>query len=149
MKILITGAAGFIGFHAVKHFAENGDRVVGIDNINNYYNVDLKYDRLKETGICKALIKDHKAVQSVNYPNYRFFKADLLDKAFIDELFEREHFDVVCNLAAQAGGTIFNRKSVCLHRYQYCWIPEYSGSLPVSSGTAPGLCQFEQRLRPE
>ena len=103
MKILITGAAGFIGFHAVKHFAENGDRVVGIDNINNYYNVDLKYDRLKETGICKALIKNHKAVKSVNYPNYRFFKADLLDKAFIDELFEREHFDVVCNLAAQAG----------------------------------------------
>jgi len=103
MKILITGAAGFIGFHAVKHFAENGDRVVGIDNINNYYDVDLKYDRLKETGICKALIQNHKAVQSVNYPNYRFFKADLLDKAFIDELFEREHFDVVCNLAAQAG----------------------------------------------
>ncbi len=103
MKILITGAAGFIGFHAVKHFAENGDRVVGIDNINNYYNVDLKYDRLKETGICKALIQNHKAVQSVNYPNYRFFKADLLDKEFIDELFKHEHFDVVCNLAAQAG----------------------------------------------
>jgi len=103
MKILITGAAGFIGFHAVKHFAENGDRVVGLDNINNYYDVNLKYSRLKETGISKALIQNHKAVQSVNYPNYRFFKADLLDKEFIDELFKREHFDVVCNLAAQAG----------------------------------------------
>jgi len=103
MKILITGAAGFIGFHAVKHFAENGDRVVGLDNINNYYDANLKYARLKETGISKALIQNHKAVHSTNYPNYRFIKADLLDKEFIDELFAREHFDVVCNLAAQAG----------------------------------------------
>lgn len=103
MKILITGTAGFIGFHTAKYFAEKGYEVVGLDNINSYYNVVLKYDRLKETGISKALIQNHKAVQSVNYPNYRFFKADLLDKAFIDELFEREHFDVVCNLAAQAG----------------------------------------------
>ena len=103
MKILVTGAAGFIGFHAVKHFAENGDRVVELDNINNYYDVDLKYDRLKETGINKAQIQNHKAVQSVTYPNYLFFKADILDKEFIDELFAHEHFDVVCNLAAQAG----------------------------------------------
>ena len=92
MKILVTGAAGFIGFHAVNHFAEEGNRVVGIDNINNYYDINLKYDRLKETGISKALIQNHKAVQSANYPNYRFIKADLLDKEFIDELFANEHF---------------------------------------------------------
>ena len=103
MKILVTGAAGFIGFHTVKHFAEKGNRVIGIDNINNYYDVELKYARLKETGISKLLMQNHKAVHSIEYPNYRFIKADLMDKEFIDELFAREHFDVVCNLAAQAG----------------------------------------------
>ncbi len=103
MKILITGAAGFIGFHAVKHFAEKGNRVVGIDNINDYYDVRLKYARLTETGIRKELIQNHQSQQSIEYPNYRFIKADLLDKQFIDNLFECEHFDVICNLAAQAG----------------------------------------------
>jgi len=103
MKILITGAAGFIGFHAVKHFAEEGNRVVGIDNINNYYDVELKYTRLTETGIGREFIKTHQSVQSTEYPNYRFFKADLQDKVFIDKLFETEHFDGICHLAAQAG----------------------------------------------
>jgi UDP-glucuronate 4-epimerase len=103
MKILITGAAGFIGYHTVKHFAEKGNRVVGIDNMNNYYDVELKYGRLKERGIQKGYIQNHKAVQSSVYPNFRFIKADLQNKEFIDQLFEKEHFDVICNLAAQAG----------------------------------------------
>lgn len=103
MKILITGAAGFIGFHTTKHFAENGEQVVGLDNINNYYDVGLKYARLAETGISKVLIQNHQPVHSSVYSNYKFIKADLLDKEFIDELFEEEHFDLVCNLAAQAG----------------------------------------------
>ena len=103
MKILITGAAGFIGFHSVKHFAEKGYRIVGIDNINNYYNVELKYARLAETGISRALIKNHQLVQSTVNPNYRFIKADLQDKVFIDKLFAMEQFDAVCHLAAQAG----------------------------------------------
>jgi len=103
MKILVTGAAGFIGFHTVKHFAEKGNRVVGIDNINNYYDVELKYARLAENGIRKELIQNHKSVQSSVNPNYRFIKADLQDKVFIDKLFANEHFDVVCHLAAQAG----------------------------------------------
>ncbi|MGE5427524.1 MAG: NAD-dependent epimerase/dehydratase family protein [Methylococcaceae bacterium] len=103
MNILVTGAAGFIGFHTVKHFTENGDHVVGIDNLNNYYDVELKYDRLTESGINKELITNHHAVQSTVNPNYRFIKADLLDKGFIDRLFVKERFDVVCHLAAQAG----------------------------------------------
>ena len=103
MKILVTGAAGFIGFHTVKHFAEKGNRVVGIHTINTYYDVELKYARLAETGIRKELIKNHQSVQSTVNPNYRFIKADLQDKVFIDKLFANEHFDVVCHLAAQAG----------------------------------------------
>ena len=103
MKILVTGAAGFIGFHTVKHFAEKGNRVVGIDNINNYYDVELKYARLAETGIRKELIQNHKSVQSSVNPNYRFIRADLQDKVFIDKLFANEHFDGISHLAAQAG----------------------------------------------
>jgi len=103
MKILVTGAAGFIGFHTVKHFAEKGNRVVGIDNINNYYDVELKYARLAETGIRKELIQNHQSIQSTEYPNYRFIKADLQDKVLIDKLFADEHFDGICHLAAQAG----------------------------------------------
>jgi UDP-glucuronate 4-epimerase len=103
MKIIITGAAGFIGYHTVKYFAEKGHQVVGIDNINNYYDVELKYARLAETGIERKFIQNHYSVQSTVYPSYRFIKADLLDKEFIDQLFGKEHFDVVCNLAAQAG----------------------------------------------
>lgn len=103
MKILVTGAAGFIGFHTVKHFAEKGNRVVGIDNINNYYDVELKYARLAENGIRKELIQNNQSVQSIEYPNFRFIKADLQDKVFIDKLFADEHFDGICHLAAQAG----------------------------------------------
>lgn len=103
MKILITGAAGFIGFHAARHFADLGHDVVGLDNINDYYDVELKYSRLSETGIDKSSIGEKLSVRSTKYPTYRFVKGDLIDKPFIDNLFETEKFDVVCNLAAQAG----------------------------------------------
>ena len=103
MKILITGAAGFIGFHTVKHFAEKGINIIGIDNINDYYDIKLKHARLKESGINPDFIYDGQPVRSQMYANYRFIKADLQDKVFIDKLFENEKFDIVCNLAAQAG----------------------------------------------
>lgn len=101
MKILVTGAAGFIGFHTVRRLAERGDAVVGLDNINDYYAVELKYARLAESGIGGTL--ERTLVQSSLYPNYRFVRADLEDKAFVDSLFATEKFDAVINLAAQAG----------------------------------------------
>ena len=103
MKILVTGAAGFIGFYTVKYFAERGDDVVGLDNINDYYDVELKYARVAATGLEKSKITDGELVTSALYSNYRFIKADLTNKALIDSLFQKEKFDVVCNLAAQAG----------------------------------------------
>lgn len=103
MKILVTGAAGFIGFHTVCRLAERGDEVVGLDNINDYYAVELKQARLAESGIDAAALKEHTLVQSTRWAAYRFVKADLTDKAFIDSLFETERFDAVINLAAQAG----------------------------------------------
>jgi len=103
MKILITGAAGFIGFHLVKRLVTEGFEIVGLDNINDYYDVNLKYARLKEQGISKAKIKYGELVQSEKLTNYRFIKLNLEDKEQIDSLFQNEKFDIVINLAAQAG----------------------------------------------
>lgn len=87
-KILITGGAGFIGFHLSKLLLEKGEHVIGIDNMNDYYEVSLKEARLE---ILKA------------YENYEFRKIDISDKASLDALFEEIKPEIVVNLAAQAG----------------------------------------------
>ncbi|MBE7175510.1 MAG: NAD-dependent epimerase [Mucilaginibacter polytrichastri] len=102
-KILVTGAAGFVGFFLVKKLAEAGEIVYGIDNINDYYDIGLKHGRLKETGIDPAKAEWHQEVQSTVFPDYRFMRINLEDKAELTELCAREQFDVIVNLAAQAG----------------------------------------------
>ncbi len=103
MKILVTGTAGFIGHALAKKLLERGDEVVGIDNINDYYDVNLKYARLHELGINQEQIKAGKEVKSSLYERHSFFKIDLADKGSIDVLFQMQQFDAVVNLAAQAG----------------------------------------------
>ena len=103
MKILVTGTAGFIGFYLAKRLLEDGHEVVGLDSINDYYDVKLKYDRLRETGIEESDVEYGKEVRSSKYPGYRFVKLDLTDGERLDALLGRERFDVVVNLAAQAG----------------------------------------------
>jgi UDP-glucuronate 4-epimerase len=103
MKYLITGTAGFIGFHLANALLKRGDAVVGIDNINDYYDVNLKYGRLEEAGIEKGKISERQQVFSDKYPAYSFVKMDLADKDTLMDLFQKENFDVVINLAAQAG----------------------------------------------
>ena len=88
MKVLVTGAAGFIGFHTSSRLLDRGDEVVGLDNLNDYYDVNLKLSRL-------ALIEKK--------PGFTFSKIDLADRAAMEQLFEDNHFDAVINLAAQAG----------------------------------------------
>ena len=102
-KILVTGAAGFIGFHLVEVLAERGDQVIGLDCINDYYDVNLKYSRLEQTGISREAISYGNSVQSFRYPNYSFVQMKLEDRDAILQLFHEEKFDKVCNLAAQAG----------------------------------------------
>jgi UDP-glucuronate 4-epimerase len=103
MKILVTGTAGFIGYHLAKHLLEKGHEVVGIDNINDYYDVNLKYGRLRELGIEEGDITPGKRVKSHMYPGHTFYKIDLADSSALDRVFKEEKFDAVCNLAAQAG----------------------------------------------
>jgi UDP-glucuronate 4-epimerase len=87
-KKMVTGAAGFIGFHLCKRLIEEGDEVVGIDNLNDYYDVALKKARL---------------AQLESKKKFKFIKLSLEKKEDILSLFKSEEFDVVVNLAAQAG----------------------------------------------
>lgn len=88
MKVLVTGAAGFIGMHVAQKLLNRGDRVVGIDNLNDYYDPQLKRSRL---------------AQLEPYPDFRFERLDVADRSDMANLFKREQFDRVVHLAAQAG----------------------------------------------
>lgn len=103
MKILITGSLGFIGYHLTKKLIQKRFDVVGIDNINSYYNVRLKYDKLPILGIEEDNLWPNKLYQSTKHTNFHFAKTDITDRYQIEELFRKEQFDVVVNLAAQAG----------------------------------------------
>ena len=104
MKILVTGAAGFIGFHTCIKLVSQGHEVYGIDNINDYYDPKLKFDRLNELGFNQSASKLFKnEVQSAKFNSLRFSRIDIVDYESIDILFKQEQFEVVCNLAAQAG----------------------------------------------
>ena len=103
MKVLVTGSAGFIGFHVTNRLLKEGHEVVGIDSINDYYEVGLKYDRLQFAGIEQQNLTYNQEQCSTIHPGYRFFRLNLEDKDNLLELFAREQFEVVIHLAAQAG----------------------------------------------
>ncbi|NIJ51557.1 NAD-dependent epimerase/dehydratase family protein [Dyadobacter arcticus] len=100
MKVLVTGAAGFIGYHLVKKLIAAKVDVVGLDNINDYYSVELKNNRLKDCGIN---VNEHDVDYTSAEGNYRFLKIDLLDFERLLLLFQENSFDCIVNLAAQAG----------------------------------------------
>ena len=104
MHALVTGTAGFIGFHVANHLLKLGWKVTGIDNINDYYDTRLKFGRLNEAGIKKEWVQGSLPIVSEKFPGYTFIQLSLEDRKGMDHLFESHGpFDVVINLAAQAG----------------------------------------------
>lgn len=103
MKILVTGAAGFIGYHLLGRLIKENHQLVGLDNINDYYSTQLKYDRLANLGLSGDPIMEDTIIQSSTHENLRFIKTDLENETVVNGLFENENLDIVINLAAQAG----------------------------------------------
>jgi len=103
MKILVTGAAGFIGFYVSKILLSKGHQVVGLDNINDYYDINLKFARLNELGIDRNEATEFNKLCESNTNGFSFVRMNLEDREELPKLFKKEKFDIVCNLAAQAG----------------------------------------------
>lgn len=103
MKILLTGAAGFIGSAVVEKLVQEGNEVVGIDNINDYYDPTLKFARLRALGVGEDAREWEKPVTSKDWSNFTFIRLDITNKEAISRLFEKEKFESVVHLAAQPG----------------------------------------------
>jgi len=103
MKVLVTGAAGFIGFYTSQVLLSKGHTVVGLDNINDYYDINLKFARLKELGVDRSDAEIFNNICKSKNDKFSFVRMNLEDREALPKLFTTENFDVVCNLAAQAG----------------------------------------------
>ena len=99
-RVLITGTAGFIGFHLANKLVEQGFDVTGLDVIYDYYDIDLKYGRLRQAGISRSEILYNELVASDQFDNYHFIQLKLEDRDGLHKLFAGQKFEVVVNLAA-------------------------------------------------
>jgi len=103
MNILITGIAGFIGYHLAQSLIKADHTIYGIDNLNDYYDVNLKLDRLKNLGLNTTDIKSNQIIQADNNPKLKFAKININDTDHLNDIFNNDSFEIVIHLAAQAG----------------------------------------------
>jgi len=103
VKILVTGTAGFIGSYVAQRLLDRGDEVIGVDSINDYYDVNIKYSRLERAGIEKDKADSGEMIRSEKNSQYSFKKMNLEDRNLLERVFSEGKFDKVCHLAAQAG----------------------------------------------
>ncbi len=102
-EVLVTGAAGFIGYHLCGWLLRHGFHVVGLDSLDDYYDVSLKLGRMRELGIEPEALLPAEPRPSASLAGFRFVWGDICDNGLLEALFGKEHFEYVCNLAAQAG----------------------------------------------
>lgn len=146
MKILVTGSAGFIGYHLSKRLLEAGNQVVGIDSINDYYDVRLKYARLETAGIHRNLVAKGQPVQSDRYPAYRFIQMHLEDRQALQNLFGTEN-SMPSSIWRHRPAYAIRSKPLCLHRQQHRGIPQPARVRATQSGPAFRLRLLKFGLR--
>jgi len=104
MRALVTGAAGFIGFHLARKLSSEGHEIVCCDDLNDYYDIELKLGRLNALGFDEGSIPDiNNSAACAQYNNLKFYRGSIGNKGFLNNIFQKENFDIVINLAAQAG----------------------------------------------
>jgi UDP-glucuronate 4-epimerase len=106
MKILVTGAAGFIGSNVATRLLSRGDEVTGLDSINDYYDVNVKYGRLERAGITRNSIEPGKKAQSSRYPGYSFIKMNLEDRKGVEGIFRQKNLIWYAPCAQQGSGIL-------------------------------------------
>jgi UDP-glucuronate 4-epimerase len=137
MRILVTGTAGFIGFHTARKLLRRGDEVVGVDSVNDYYDVRVKYGRLAACGISERDVEYGKPVKSSVYPAYTFVQSKLEDREAVERVFASGRFDAVINLAAQAGVRYSLTNPYAYIDSKHIGLYEHPRMLPPREGRPP------------
>lgn len=144
--VLVTGGTGFIGYHTAKALLKRGDAVLLVDNINDYYDENLKYARLTELGIATRDSIEGNWIYSSLYPDLKFCRMDISDEKAVNMFFEQQEFDYIRHLAAQVGVrySLVNQKALSPLQFRRFLLPDRR--LPETFRKAFRICEQQQCL---